>query len=83
MTSIIADSNLQAALGGFVEPVEIRDPNGNLLGHFTPARSDEGRLYEQARKQFDPAELKRRNDANGPGITTAQLLAKLETLESP
>ncbi|RIK77422.1 MAG: hypothetical protein DCC68_17315 [Planctomycetota bacterium] len=82
MTSIIADSHLIAALGSLAEPVEIHDPSGKLLGHFTPACIDERSLYEQARKQFDPGELNRRNTTNGPGIATADLLAKLNALET-
>jgi hypothetical protein len=81
MTSIIADSHVQAALGGFVEPVEIHDSSGKLLGTFMPAAADLGWAYEEARAHFDPAELKRRNEDNPPGITTAEMLAKFHSLE--
>jgi hypothetical protein len=80
MTSIIADSNLQATLGGFVEPVRILDANGKLIGQFTPACDELRAAYAAAREHFDPIELKRRNELNGAGITTAELLAKLESL---
>jgi hypothetical protein len=82
MNAIVADPHMIATLGGIVEPVDIRDSSGKLLGRFTPACADDARLYEQARKLFDPAELRRRNETNAPGITTAELLAKLEALDS-
>lgn len=82
MTSIIADAHLQAALGGCAEPVEIRDPSGKLLGHFTPAPSKDKRAYDYIRSIADPNEWQRRKSSNDPGISTSELLAKLNSMES-
>lgn len=82
MTSIIADSHVQAALGGFVEPVEIHDASGKLLGTFMPASKDIKWAYEYVRSIADPVEWQRRRESNDKGITTAEMLAKLNALES-
>lgn len=82
MNAIVADPQMIARLGGIVEPVDICDSSGKLLGRFTPSCAAEAQLYERARKLFDPAELRRRNEDSAPGITTAELLAKLEALDA-
>ena len=83
MNYLTADEDLLDRLRGIVEPVEIRDPGGNVLGHYTPVVSPEVReRYEKARKLFDPAEIQRRKAAeHGQGKTTAEVLAYLESLE--
>ncbi len=71
-------------LRGVLEPVELRDARGKILGHFTPAVSaEELAMYEKAKRLFDPAEIKRRKEAeHGRGHTTEEVLAYLKSLET-
>ncbi len=82
MNHLTADEALCDRLLGILEPVEVRDGNGKVLGVYTPARySEERALYEQWKSRIDPVELKRRKEAQqGPSCTTAELLARLESL---
>jgi hypothetical protein len=84
MNYLTADEDLLDRLRGIVEPVEIRDPEGKLLGVYTPHVTPEVRaLYEKARKLFDPEEIKRRKTAeHGQGKTTAEVLEYLKSLET-
>ena len=84
MNYLTADEELLDRLRGIVEPVEIRDPDGKVLGHYTPVVSPEQReRYEKARQLFDPEEIKRRKAAeHGQGKTTAEVLEYLKSLET-
>jgi len=70
-------------LRGILEPVEIRDDEGKLLGHYTPVVSpEELAAYEKARGLFDRDEMRRRKETEaGKGKTTAEVLATLHALE--
>ncbi|MFO0930102.1 MAG: hypothetical protein U0736_24270 [Gemmataceae bacterium] len=84
MGHLIADQDLRDRLHGIVEPVEIRDAAGQLLGTFVPHVSNEVRaLYEEAVASFDLDEAGRRLAAHQPGQgrTTEQVLARLRALE--
>jgi hypothetical protein len=60
MTVLIADEVFLARLRGVVEPVEIRDPSGKLLGHYTPALTpEEAARYAQIKGLFDLEEAER------------------------
>jgi hypothetical protein len=80
---IIADEELQARLGGFLEPIEIRDQKGNVMGHYTPHVTAETRAaYERAKTLFDPAETERRIAAeHGKGIPLSEFWARLRAQE--
>ena len=48
-------------LGRLVEPAEISDANGRLLGIFVPANLERGkRLYAESASKIDAAEIQRR-----------------------
>jgi hypothetical protein len=83
MNHLTADELMLARLGGIVEPIEIRDPDGKLMGHYTPFVPPElAALYDKARKLFDPVEIERRlAESNGPGRTTAEVLERLRSSE--
>lgn len=84
MGHIIADDDLESRLRGFVEPVEIRDAQGRILGTFSPHVPPELRkVYEDAVASFDLAEADRRLAAckAGQSRTTEQVLARLKALE--
>ena len=76
MATVSTDSNLPGD-----QPIEIRDASGRLLGHFTPAGASESELYELARKHFDPTEKDARKQSAGRGVTTAEVLKHLQSLE--
>jgi len=80
VTYITADQSLLSQLRAVTEPVEVRDENGNVLGHYTPARSAEERaLYEKARGLFDLDKAKRvAATERGQGRTTAEVLDRLK-----
>ena len=90
MNTFTADAVVQSVLVTLTEPTEIRTSGGEVLGYYTPAPDQirkartpqEERLYAEARELLDPEELARRKARNEPGITTAELLAKLQRLES-
>jgi hypothetical protein len=84
MGHIVANEELESRLRGFVEPVEIRDVEGRVLGTFTPQVSPEQReAYEKARSLFDLAEADRRSAAckAGQKRTSEQVLQRLQNLE--
>jgi len=82
MNHLTADQALVERLAGIVEPVEIRDPDGKVMGTYTPVLSPEDQeAYRQAAAMFDPEELDRIEKAGGPYYTTAEVLAYLESLE--
>jgi hypothetical protein len=59
MNYLIADEALLERLAGVMEPAEIRDFNGKVLGLFTPVFADEKDKRERAAKYFDLAEAER------------------------
>lgn len=83
MSSLTANETLQALLSGVTERTEIRDPDGKLLGYFTPMSQEIAEKYERAKKLFDPAEAKRRKELEGERLTTEQVITKLKALGSP
>jgi hypothetical protein len=82
MAILTADHNLQEYLAPLREKTEIKDDNGKLLGVFIPAI---GKVGDEIRTLFDPAEIKRRKEREGdaPGHTTDHVLAYLHSLEIP
>ena len=54
MTVLTANEAMLAQLRGIVEPVEVRDAAGNVLGHYTPVVSAETRkMYDEVKELFD------------------------------
>lgn len=85
MNVLTADETLQDRLRGLVEPVEVRDETGKVLGHYTPVVSPEdAALYEKAKRLFDPEEIKRRKErARGEtGCTLDQIMERLRAMEN-
>lgn len=71
MISLTADDTcLLKELQLFVEPVEVYDTSGKLLGLFVPANLERGKqLQAQARALFDADEFKRRLTNGKPGTS--------------
>jgi hypothetical protein len=77
------DALLLKDLALFVEPVEISDATGKLLGLFVPANLERGKqLYAAAAARLDHAELDRRRQSPEPGLTHAEMMAHLEALQA-
>jgi hypothetical protein len=56
MNFLTADKELLERLAGVMEPAEIRDASGKVLGRFTPEFADENDRRQRAAKYFDLAE---------------------------
>jgi hypothetical protein len=84
MNYIIHDPQQAAFLAQATECVEIRAPDGTLLGSFYPHRRAEAvappDLYPFT--EADIAEAKRRLASNSPRFTTQQVLDHLRSLEN-
>ena len=84
MNRLTADRPLLERLEGIMEPVEIRDPDGRVLGAFTPALSpEEAEAYRKAAELFDPAELDRIEREGGPVYTIEQVWEYIHSMEKP
>jgi len=82
MSHLTADGTMLAALTRLMEPVEVRDPQGHIIGHYTPVvPPDKARMYEKVKGLFDLEEAERSAADPHPGYTTAQVLEHLRTLE--
>ncbi len=82
MSYLTADDAIQDFFRGVVEPVEVRDSEGKVLGHYTPVVSpEEAARYEKIKGLFDPEELKRRKASKHPGYTFEQVMEHIHSLE--
>jgi hypothetical protein len=83
MNFITADDVLRDRLGGIVEPVEIRDTTGRVLGVYSPVLSpEEEAFYARAHELFDPEELDRiEREEKGQGRPLAELWERLRAAE--
>jgi hypothetical protein len=59
MYHLTADQELLERLAGIMEPAEIRDANGKVIGRFTPVFVDENDKNERAARYFDLADAER------------------------
>ncbi len=82
MTVLTADDVLLSRLRGVYEPVEIRDPSGKVLGHYTPALTpEEAARYARIKGLFDLEEAERAAADQHPGYTFAEVMQHLKSLE--
>jgi hypothetical protein len=81
MNIVTANAEVHAALAPLVQPAEIRDANGNILGYFTPDAERIERVYAEAATHFDCEELKRRKESDEEVFTTAEVLDFLKKLK--
>jgi hypothetical protein len=77
MTQLIVDATLPEKLSGLVQPVELCDASGRVLGRFFP-------VPDPARYNLEPQiteeEAERRMKSQEKTYTTAEVLAYLEKL---
>ena len=87
MGTVTLDDALRAKLNGLNEHLEIRTPDGKLVGHYVPDEAYRRMQYELAKAEFDRQDAEdaargvvRKWDGTN-GKTTAQVLASLRALE--
>jgi hypothetical protein len=82
MNHLTADQALLERLSGIVEPVEIRDASGKVMGTYTPVLSpEEQEAYRQAAELFDPAELDRIEQTEQRWHTIEDIRRRFDDLE--
>lgn len=86
MGTVTLDDALRARLNGLNEHLEVRTPDGALVGHFLPDDAYRRMQYELAKAEFDRQDAEdaargvvRKWDGTS-GRTTAQAIAYLEEL---
>jgi hypothetical protein len=83
MTTVTVGEAVQACLGKLAEPVELRSPDGTLLGYFTPMTEAAARRYESAKGRFDPEVIRQRGASNAdPCLTTAEVVRHIESQDT-
>jgi hypothetical protein len=84
MSSIRADDRLLAKdLGLFMEPVELWDADGKLLGLFVPANLERCKqAYAEAIAKTDWAEVERRRNDPRPGVPFEKVRSLLRQMEA-
>ena len=78
MTQIILDAGASGQLSGAVQPVELCDPTGRVLGRFVPLIDSSE--WEPLTPDISEEEARRRGRSKEKRYTTAEVLARLETL---
>src|SRR5262249_32852165 len=83
MVALTADDTmLLKDVGLFIEPVEVYDTAGKLLGRFVPANLERCKeLQERALSQIDWAKIERRRLANEPGEPFEVVRQRLQLLD--
>jgi hypothetical protein len=82
VVTLTADEHLHEVLEYIVEPAEIRDASGKVLGHYTPlVPPDIQEAYDRLAAQLDHDELDRLAQSNEPGYTIEQVMEHLRQLE--
>ena len=83
MLSVTTDDvRLLKDLAFFIEPVEVYDPQGKLLGLFVPANLERGKeLKARAAAQIDWAEIERRRQSGEKGDPFEVVKDRLRLLE--
>ena len=81
MNHLTADQELLERLAGLMEPVEIRDPSGKVLGRYTPVFADEKDAEERAAKYFDLAAAERALAEDPKGCSLAEVWEHIRALE--
>lgn len=82
MVAVTVNAAIRSALSKADSPVELRGEDGMLLGYFTPIQFGTAEDYRRAREHFDPELLKQSKASPEPGISTEELLNRLNALES-
>ena len=82
MIQLVADDTwLVKDLGHFLEPVEVVDSGGKLLGLFVPANLERGKqIQAELGAKIDWAEVRRRAQSKEPGSSLKEVFRHLQTI---
>jgi hypothetical protein len=80
MTRVIVDEFLRSKLHNLTEPLELCDPSGRVLGRLVP--TFDLSQYEAWIPEFTDEELRQAAQSDEKRYTTAEVLARLASLES-
>jgi hypothetical protein len=85
MNYLTADENVCDLLRGVLVPVEVRDGNGILLGHYTPHVPPElVEKYEKVKQRLNSEGTARRTgEEQGKGAPLAEVLKRIQAREKP
>jgi hypothetical protein len=78
MTKVTIDPAIRAKLCNLVEPLELMDEDGHLLGFFSPTGVEARSLYENVEIPFSNEEVQRLK-TQPPGRPLADILAELQS----
>jgi hypothetical protein len=79
MKHVTADQPLLERVAGIMEPVEIRDPSGKVLGRYSPVLPDEEEASTRAARYFDLAEAERTLAEGSQGSSLAEVWERIRT----
>lgn len=74
------NDQLAKVLQHALQPVEIVDESGRVLGIFMPSEQQREAVLRQADELLPPEEVERRLQSEGVGCSTHELLEKLDRL---
>ena len=80
MNTFTADSSLQQSLSSLPGLTEVRDPNGIVIGYFSPVSHQHPEAYAKAAGHFNPDEMKQRKLSGELGRTTSEVLSRISSL---
>ena len=83
MVTTITDPTIRDWLTTLHGETELCDIDGRVLGRFVPIDHDVDAMYAEAAAHFDPEEMRRRLNSDGPWYTTEEVLRHLNSLGSP
>ena len=81
MDTFTADSSLQQSLANLPGLTEVRDPQGAVIGYFSPVSHRHADAYTQAAAHFDPDEMKQRKLSGEKGQATSEVLSRISSLD--
>lgn len=81
MASITVDENFKKSVGDVTQEVVVYDAEGRALGSFRPYDETEARLVAEVMKRVDWDEIRRREELNRPGRTTAEVWERIDRRE--
>ena len=82
MNSIVITPDLLVELAPLKETTTIKDPNGKVIGTYTPVSQSEAIDYERVKSLFDLEQAERDFATQQPVYTTEQVLEHLKSLGS-
>ena len=79
MIRIVLTEEQTEAIMGASEPIDLVDSSGRMLGRMTRELPDSDQTLEMTSEEL--ADLKRRMESPGPGVTTKELIERLQSTD--